>query len=578
MSLALKASYAPTRSESGIAQGLEAARSAIEGRFLEVGNVLSSAVDGVGAVISALDRMRDTLSGETVSATTTELAQASETLKSLPEGLKVRRDQLVNLVRTGDGLAGCIDDMRQHLAYLRVFAINIKITAGGIAAAGDEFGIFAQEISDCIELGRGQINAFHADLDALETVLREAISQQDDLGERCGDLLPAVPNALMANAAAIAAHQAKIVQVAARMGDLARDVRKKVGGALAALQIGDITRQRIEHVQLGLSVLADNAEIAALPQADRARAEAFVHRLLAAQLGTTTEDFHREVKRIGENIAGMAGDAGEMLRLRDHAQGRGADGGISFMRGLESSVGQALGLVDDIRHGERIADEVSRSAAEAARGLADQVAAIQTMRADVQMMGLNTTLKCSRIGETGKPLAVIAVELRQHAIQLEASAARALSSLRALSSAADTHEAPDEAEACKASDAASALGDAIARISKAGDEVEGDLITAAHEGGEVVSMLQRAASRFDFHRQVGGYLDDALQSLEEQGGEDAPVGDLTAALQPLLAAMAKSYTMKQEREIHAALTANLGAAPVAGKAPPPVNDDDSLLF
>ncbi len=58
------------------------------------------------------------------------------------------------------------------------------------------------------------------------------------------------------------------------------------------------------------------------------------------------------------------------------------------------------------------------------------------------MMALNTTLKCARIGETRKPLGVIAVELRQHAIHLEKSAAQTTSSLEGLFSAA---EAPGSA-------------------------------------------------------------------------------------------------------------------------------------
>jgi hypothetical protein len=62
--------------------------------------------------------------------------------------------------------------------------------------------------------------------------------------------------------------------------------------------------------------------------------------------------------------------------------------------------------------GEQAAEEVSRSAAVSARELTERIAGIQNIRADVQMMALNTTLKCSRIGETGKPLGVIAVELR----------------------------------------------------------------------------------------------------------------------------------------------------------------------
>jgi hypothetical protein len=101
----------------------------------------------------------------------------------------------------------------------------------------------------------------------------------------------------------------------------------------------------------------------------------------------------------------MAADAGEMLRLRDlaYGQSQGAEGG--FLRGLENHVGQALGLVGGHDAGEQAARDVSRSAAEAARDLTDQIGGIQNMRADVQMMALNTTLKCSRIGETGKPLA-----------------------------------------------------------------------------------------------------------------------------------------------------------------------------
>jgi hypothetical protein len=90
-----------------------------------------------------------------VTATTGELVQAAETLKSLPDSLDTRRDRVGELVKFSDDLTGCIEDMRQHLAYLRVFGVNIKITSGGIAAAGPEFAIFAQEICDCIELGAG---------------------------------------------------------------------------------------------------------------------------------------------------------------------------------------------------------------------------------------------------------------------------------------------------------------------------------------------------------------------------------------------------------------------------------------
>lgn len=579
-SLALKASSAPP-SDDRAGACLEAARSAIEGRFLEVGDVLSRAVDGMSALITALDRMKESLGGDSVATAARELGQASETLRQLPQSLEGRLERLSGLVKVGADLNKCIEDMHKHLAYLRVFGVNIKITSGGIAAAGPEFAIFAQEICDCIELGRTQLDAFRADLGALDGDLRQALTQEADLARRCDDLLPAVPDALVAQVTAITAHQARIGEITEKVAGLARDVRKQVGSALAALQIGDITRQRIEHVQFGLSLL-EAPEVRALPEPTRARLTGFLCRLLIAQLDATTRDFRRDVSRIGLNVGAMAADASEILRLREHAEGQGGEG--NFLRGLEANVGKAFALVDDIEAGERSAETVSRSAARSARALAAQVAAIQNMRADVQMMAMNTTLKCSRIGETGKPLGVIAIELRQHATHLETSAGHTMAALESLFGSADDEETEGsealERQTSAASAAAEALRHAVERIRKTGDEVEGDLASAARQGGEVVDMLKQAAGRFDFDRQVGGHLDQALDFLKRDARDDGAIDDLKAILAPLMAKLSRTYTMAQEREVHAPFADQVGEVPELNPhaQPPAAQSDDDVLF
>ena len=580
-SVALKASSAPP-SDDRTGACLEAARGAIEGRFLEVGDVLSRAVDGMSALITALDRMKESLAGDGVATAARELGQASETLRQLPESLDGRLDKLGGLVKVGADLNKCIEEMHKHLAYLRVFGVNIKITSGGIAAAGPEFAIFAQEICDCIELGRTQLDTFRADLGALDGDLRQALTQEADLARRCDEMLPAVPDSLVAQVAAITAHQARIGEITEKVAGLARDVRKQVGSALAALQIGDITRQRIEHVQFGLSLL-DAPEVRALPEAARARLTSFLSRLLIAQLDATTRDFRRDVSRIGLNVGAMAADASEILRLRDHAAGQG-DGEGNFLRGLETNVGKAFALVDDIEAGERSAETVSRSAARSARALAAQIAAIQNMRADVQMMAMNTTLKCSRIGETGKPLGVIAIELRQHATHLETSAGHTMAALESLFGSTTDEEVEEgealERQASAASAAAEALRHAVERIRKTGDEVDGDLASAARQGGEVVDMLKQAAARFDFDRQVGGHLDQALEFLKRDAREEGPIDDLKMILAPLMAKLSRTYTMSQEREVHAPFADQVGEVPELNPhaEPPAAQSDDDVLF
>jgi hypothetical protein len=585
MGLAISATVSDATVSPGdgarIAARLESARQVVEGRFLEAGDVLSRAVEGVGALIAGLDSMRGNLDADTVTSTTADLARAAESLKSLPDSLDERRGRVAELVKFGDRLGACIEEMRQHLAYLRVFAINIKITSGGIAAAGPEFAIFAQEIYDCIEMGRTQLDAFNTELMSLDHTLRGALSHEHALARDCVALLPAVPDALRASATAIAAHHAKIVEVAMSVATLARDVQKKVGGGLAALQIGDITRQRIEHVQAGLRFLDESREIAGLSDAPRTRAQAFVHRLLGAQLTATAEDFHREVSRIGHNVIGMAADAAELLRLRDLASGQADGAETNFLRDLEGNVGQALELVGDMTAGEQAAENVSRSAAVSARELTERIAGIQNIRADVQMMALNTTLKCSRIGETGKPLGVIAIELRQHAIHLEKSAGLTTSALEGLFNAAEAlgqREAGQDTEDGKAAAAATVLSGAVARIHKAGDGVETALTAVARQGADVVDMLRRAAARFDFHKQIGSVLDTAANELLDMAGDgEIRTDDISAALRPLVDRLAKQYTMAHEREVHRALTDGLGAASAQAVEIETVADDD-LLF
>lgn len=578
-SLALSATSA-TSSDDRTGACLEAARSAIEGRFLEVGDVLSRAVDGMNALITALDRMKESLDGDSVATAARELGQASDTLRLLPQSLEGRLDKLGGLVKVGADLNKCIEEMHKHLAYLRVFGVNIKITSGGIAAAGPEFAIFAQEICDCIELGRTQLDTFRADLSALDADLRQALGQEADLARRCDELLPAVPDSLVAQVAAITAHQGRISEITEKVAGLARDVRKQVGSALAALQIGDITRQRIEHVQFGLSLL-DAPEVRALPEEAQTRLSAFLRRLLIAQLDATTRDFRQAVSRIGLNVGAMAADANEILRLREHAESQGGEG--SFLRGLEANVGKAFALVDDIESGERSAETVSRSAARSARDLAAQVAAIQNMRADVQMMAMNTTLKCSRIGETGKPLGVIAIELRQHATHLETSAGHTLAALKSLFGST-TDEAVDEEDvqerqASAASAAAEALRHAVERIRKTGDDVEGELASAANQGGEVVDMLKQAAARFDFDRQVSGYLDEALGLLKRDARDEGAIDDLASILAPLMAKLSRTYTMAQEREVHAPFADQVGEVPELNPhAKPPAGQSDDDVF
>ncbi len=542
---------------SAVTARLESARAAVERRFVQAGDVLGDAAESLRHLIGSLDRLTAALDSETVSASTGQLNMAAGALRTLPERHAARLSHILELRREGAALAGSVEDMTRNLAYLRVFATSIKITAAGISAASREFGDFAQEICQRVEQGQARLEAFKTELQAMLALFDQAHAQENSLASRCAAVLPAVPDSLCVSAERMSRHHLRIAEVAGQIAALGRSVQGRIGSALAGLQVGDITRQRIEHVA-EIQARAEAAD--GIDPDQRRRLDAFVNHLLAELLRAASADFHQEIARLRAALDGLAGDAGAILGLRDLAVGReGGDEGV--LRRLEGDVAKAMGLVADMADSARQALTLGGSAVAAAADLGRGIIELQDIKTDVQHMALNTTLKCARIGDEGKPLAVIAVELRQHAGHIETSARLALETLDAVA-----HQAQRLSEGQETADApgsAAQVGITLETV-RAGlrgtsEMVEADVAALAAQGEAVAGALRAAARSLDLETEIGAVLDEAATALSARADPDPhKVGDLEAALGALLSHAAQRYTMASERQVQARIVARLG--------------------
>lgn len=123
--------WAQASAGASIAARLGRLSRTIEAQFLKTGDVLSTAVDGVGRLIGALDKLSSALDETMVEATSRDLETAAADLRGLPASLAHRRVALETLESRSHDLGAHIAEMHQNLAYLRVVAIYIKIAAGG---------------------------------------------------------------------------------------------------------------------------------------------------------------------------------------------------------------------------------------------------------------------------------------------------------------------------------------------------------------------------------------------------------------------------------------------------------------
>ncbi|UWM74674.1 chemotaxis protein [Rhizobium sp. WSM4643] len=555
-----------------ISQTLESARGQVEERFLEGGTVLLSVMDVLNRLLSSLENVTTALDNKEASDTGADLRATVASLTALPITEEGRQQALVSLAHTGRELRKHVADMQETMRYLRTFAVTVKITGAGIA----EFAGFAQEILERIYSGTDEVNRFAAHLDSLDKEVKLAASFGASVSKGYADTVPAVAGALRDDAAKIAEHRKDLGVIAREVGAIARAVQSKVASTLSALQIGDITRQRIEHVQATFSLLEDffaGEDGAKLDAGARRRLQNVIHHLTAAQMSDMCANFQRDSENVVKTIASFDHDMREILRLRDQMSGESGGAGGNFMRALESSVSAAHEIVKQVDAASRQADHVSQSTIGTAAKLSEAIGNIRAVKTDIHYMALNTNLRCSRLGEEGRSINVVTAELRIFAGKLDDSADAIVNGLPALEAAAGRVAPATDAGAGNLGES---LTSAVGNIRSAANLMENELKVLAENGREVATKISLLIGKLDFQHDLGEVLAGCADLLEGVAGTDvADISDLAEMIAPLDRKIFKHYTMVQERNIHRdVIPASEGSTPALAEMAKVENDED----
>lgn len=557
-----------TANVTDIGRKLETARTQVEKRFLDGGSVLLAVMDVLNSLLASLDNVTRTLDTGAANDTTADLLATVGNLSDLPRLESLRQTNLAILSSSGAGLRTHVADMQETMRYLQTFAVTVKITGAGIS----EFAGFAEEILDRIRSGTGEVNNFAGQLNALEKELKVAQTFGSGIAQRYEQTVPAVAGALQRDAQTITAHRKKLGEIAKQVGLLARGVQSKVATTLSALQIGDITRQRIEHVQSTLTILDEflaSDEGRTLDRDAQSRLQNLVHHLAAAQMVDMIENFQRDSRSVVETIASFSHDTRDILNLRAEMQSEDDANGGNFMRALEESVSAAHAIVKQVETASQQANQVSQSTTATAANLLKGIENIRAVKMDIHYMALNTNLRCSRMGEEGRSINVVTAELRFFAAKLDESADAIVNGLAGFEEAATAIAASDNTGG---PGLAGRLSAAVSNIRSAANAMEAELAVLSEHGREVASKIGVSISKLDFQNDLGEVLATCADDLCDLAGDAMPdvpdLGDVLGGLGPRIF---KLYTMAQERTVHQAIipVGTAVAAPVAA-----ANDDE----
>lgn len=547
----------PKRSLALVAAGMDT-------RFVRAGTTLATAIDTIDRIITSIEGVTGALDESVAGIAVSSLKSVAGQLDALPAVQAGRDTDMARIGAASRVLRDHVMDMRQALRVLHIYGMNIKIAASGEAA----FVGFVNDMGQRLATGEEHLEGFLAKLKELSGSVGGVQQAGRLLAAEARKILPAVPQRLNRDAGALHTHLGDVASMARQVAEIARTVQGRVATMLGALQVGDSTRQRVEHVVSALQLL--DGTVHTLPEPVYVEVAAVVHRLLAALLETSAADFDRDAALLVSTLKALQPDTAALLDLIEDDAGRN---GRPFLIQIEEAVGEVAVITVQLQEADQRSGAMLGLINETVDELTRRLEQLQRVQFNVQDIATNTRLLCRRHGDLGKAVSVVAGEVDIYAHSL-GNAMRGIGQpIRELSEVNAILATKRVAEGD--SDMGSKLAQALIVIREGCQRTD----LAVREGGDdarqLIELLAIAGDEIGAELQLGTTMRQAAIALSAAPPLGVLSDEASVALGDLLPRIFALYTMAQEREVH---TANVPAAfAVAGAVVEEEDDDDGLF-
>lgn len=559
---------------SGLSRALAAPRQEIESAFVSVGERLSEGASMLSRLTKLFEALPAALGGEEASEASNQLRAVASKARELTTAFAAEKADLSRLSEVVAAANAPISQLRRAVKMMGIVSINARVTAAGIVGDSEDFEVFTTDIAGLSDSARQTIHEFGLVYRQLTTEVDRAASQRARFDAAHADTLSELAESLDQTLEALDRQRQFSLQSSAETGRVSRQIVGRIGSAVMALQVGDATRQRLEHVEAGLDCLADlvagNAvEGIVLDEAGQSVALAAISLLEQEQLRETARSFADEVGEAEQALAALASDAGTIMARSRDLYGAG-NSETSALTTLSAQLRTATEILRDCEIERGKLEAVAAAVQQTVSILLGHVAAVQDIESNMRLVSLNAAVRCAQLGPRGASLTVIATQLRELTTETVVAAEAAMGRL-------------DEASVLAGAFGAAAGGDNAGQIGRLEQQAHhamtlltgldqrlgAAMASLQSDGPKVIGLLEAAAAGIDGQARLAEAMEDI--ALQIAALSAAPMPDpVTQDLSPIIDKLRKSYTMDAERQIHN----RLFGVPVAANNDEPADDFD----
>lgn len=563
-----------------IERQLAAPRRDLERAFLDMGQHLLDSIKLLNEITAAHEGMPAELESAEFNTAAQHLETIRDEVAKMAASHVDEGDHIERLTGMAQTVSMPLHDLRKAVRTIGLIAVNAKIAAAGISGPQGELSAFT---TDMMELGQEVEKAVAAFAGAHRRFvcnLAAAKSTNAAFIARHGGTMDAISSRLTGHMHRVNAHRERARERASEHAALTGQVRGRIGLAVSALQIGDITRQRVEHVEQTLAMLAEY--VSHPEQESRPSASTIIatYQLTERQLEEALLDFDHKIVDLAQSLRQLARDAADAVEAGGREAEAALSDGDTALGATVSDLGEISALFRDFaetRAGtEKMAAEVSQSVVV----MVGHLDAIGKIEHKIRLLSLNTAIQCGRLGEDGRALRVIAQDLQDIAAETVVGSGAVMEGLDDAERLARLLiDGETSALAHRIAELQISASAAIGLLGAVSERMRGRMATMISAGPRAVRQLDTAASHVSGQRDLGAAWGNARADIRALAVSEEQDSDIATIDGEFFARVRASYTMDSERNIHDAL---LGSPPereaTADTVTAPEAELDDILF
>ncbi|WP_315701787.1 MULTISPECIES: chemotaxis protein [unclassified Bradyrhizobium] len=553
--------------------------SRIEEAFAEVGDRLGRSHAVFKELEGGLSVLSRELSGGRIEGASQALQDIADRLNAVADALPAEAALLANIGEEAKQASAVLKLLSGHIQTITIVARSARIEAASFDGERQSFLDFTREAFELGQSVQCSVEACARDGIQLAKAVEAALARQRDFENLYRSELQSVAAGLVAARSELAAQQVNGARLTEMAAMAASRIASAIAEAVMALQSGDATRQRLEHICQGLGHTAQHAPpIVPEPLGPAGSATWLIGQLQAEQLRDTKRAFDLDLARTVSALSAIMCDAEGLVAQSRAIYGGEADEPSSFLSTVKQRLSQASSLIAACEQSGGSVDEALSVVTETVARFREAISGLSDAVDDIILIGMNASLRAARAGVKGNAFVVIANELKASADQMSAGAMRLKPVLDRIESfVGELRERRDQGDAAELARLEPAVLSALHEVEAGNAQLAGLMTRLARESAAFDELLSRARDRITALDQASARLPGVAATIAAQNSVPAQVA-LTTADQPLLDELFARYTMEREREVHRDLLQRFGLASAMPAPAAPVEEDDGVLL